>query len=163
MAFLPEDFVVPTLVAGPRFQIRPVTIHDVVRIFDAIIRSRDELSAMFGAVADWPAADYTLEECLIDVAWQQKEARLRRSFSFAVLSTDATDLLGVIHVRPPVKVGADAVVAFWVRSEAGLPGLEDELEEFVPEWVTSAWPFKKVHQPGREITWSDWAALPPMP
>jgi hypothetical protein len=163
VAFLPEDFVVPTLVAGPRFQIRPVTIHDVVRVYDAIIRSRGELIALFGTVAGWPPAQYTLEDCLIDIAWQQKEATLRRSFSFAVLSTDETDLLGVIHVRPPVKLGADAVIAYWVRSEVAMPGLEDELRDFVGEWVTSAWPFKKVHQPGREIAWSDWVALPPVP
>jgi len=161
VAFLPEDFVVPTLVAGPRFQIRPVTIHDVVRVYDAIIRSSAALSEMFGAVSDWPPAEYTLEDCLIEVAWQQKEAQLRRSFSFAVLSTDETDLLGMIHVRPPVKLGADAVLAYWVRSEVRMPGLENELRDFVPEWATSAWPFKKVHQPGREIAWSDWLALPP--
>src|SRR5437868_12077687 len=36
-AFLPEEFVVPTLVAGPRFQIRPITVSDVVKDYGAVI------------------------------------------------------------------------------------------------------------------------------
>ena len=162
MAFLPEEFVVPTLVAGPRFQIRPVTIHDVVRVYDAVMCSRAELWATYGEVVGWPAADYALEDCLVDVAWQQKEAQLRGSFSYAVLTTDETRLLGLIYLRPPVKLGADAMIAFWVRTGVELPGLERELLDFVREWAVTAWPFKKVHLPGREIPCDEWAALPPV-
>ncbi len=162
MAFLPEEFVVPTLVAGPRFQIRPVTIHDVVRVYDAIMCSRPELWEVYGEIADWPAPGYTLEDCLVDVAWQQKEAALRHSFSYAVLTTDETRLLGVIYVRPPVKLGADGLISFWVRTEAELPGLERELLDFVREWAITAWPFKKVHLPGRDIPWDEWKTMPPV-
>ena len=162
MAFLPDEFVVPTLVAGPQYQIRPLTIHDVVRVYDAIVCSRAELWGMFGSALEWPPAGYTLENCLVDVAWQQKEAELRRSFSYAVMTTDEAGLLGTIHVRPPVKVGADALIAFWVRTGAQSSGLELELLDFVREWAVTAWPFKKLHLPGREIPWPEWEALPPV-
>jgi hypothetical protein len=38
--------------------------------------------------------------------------------------------------------------------------VEEELEEFVREWVTTTWPFTTVRFPGRDISWEDWHALP---
>jgi Acetyltransferase (GNAT) domain len=158
VAFLPEDFVVPELVAGPRFRIRPVTVHDVVRLYDAVMSSRERLYVQFGEVSDWPAADLSLEQCLIDVAWQQKEGALRRSFGFAVLSTDEVRMLGSIRLVASRKDGIEADVTYWVR--AGSEGLEPELDAFVREWVTTSWPFKSVGFPGRDIAWAEWALLP---
>lgn len=162
VAFLPADFVVPTLVAGPTFRIRPVTVHDVVRIYDAVMTTRARLWDLFGNVQGWPSPGLTLEQCLVDIAWQQKEAELRRSFAFAVLTTDETRLLGCVHLAPPSRAGADAELSFWVRETAG-EGLEAELEDFVREWATTAWPFKVVRFPGRDISWEDWQALPRVP
>jgi GNAT acetyltransferase-like protein len=163
VAFLPADYVVPTLVAGPRFRIRPITVHDVVKVYDAVMTSQEQLWALFGAARGWPSASLTLEQCLIDMAWQQKEAELRRSFAFAVVSTDESRLLGSVVVSPPGRAGADAEVTFWVRACEESPGLADEIEEFVREWVISAWPFKEVRFPGRDIPWDDWSALSALP
>jgi GNAT acetyltransferase-like protein len=160
VAFLPDDFVVPTLVAGLRFRIRPITVHDVVKAYDAVMSSRELLWERFGEVAEWPPADLTLEQLLVDLAWHQKQAQLRRSFGFAVLTTDETRLLGTVRIDPPTKAGADAETTFWVRRDAVGSGLEDELEEFVREWMTTTWPFKTVRYPGRDISWSDWNELP---
>lgn len=163
MAFLPADFVVPALVAGPDFRIRPVTVHDVVRVYDAVMSSRPRLWELFGAGHGWPAHGMTLEQCLIDVAWQQKEAELRRSFAFAVLSTDETRLLGCIRLAPAARVGTDAELTFWVSAADEGSGLEAELADFIREWATSAWPFKDVRFPGRDLSWADWKALPRVP
>lgn len=160
VAFLPEDFVVPTLVAGLRFRIRPISVHDVVKAYDAVMSSRERLWAEFGEFHGWPKADLTLEETLIDVAWRQREGELRRSFSFAVLTTDESRLLGTVRIDPPRKVGADAEAIFWVRSDRDGSSVAEELEEFVREWVTTTWPFKSVRYPGRDISWEDWHALP---
>src|SRR5512139_813525 len=160
VAFLPEDFEVPTLVAGPRFRIRPITVHDAVKNYDAVMSTRARLWEQFGEMYGWPAADHTLEDGLIDVAWRQKEGALRRSFHFAVLSTDESLMLGAIYVEPARRTGADAEVAFWVRdSEAGSK-LEKEIEEFTREWVVGTWPFTSVRFPGRDMPWSQWRALP---
>jgi hypothetical protein len=163
VAFLPPEFVVPTLVAGTDFRIRPVTVHDVVRVYDAVVTSRTRLWDLFGTAYGWPSQGMTLEQCLIDIAWQQKEGELRRSFAFAVLNTDETRLLGCIHLVPASRAGADAELTYWVRSDKGPEkesGLEGELEEFLREWATTAWPFKDVRFPGRDISWEDWSALP---
>jgi hypothetical protein len=160
VAFLPEDFVVPTLVAGLRFRIRPITVHDVVKAYDAVMSSRERLWTEFGDVWGWPRADLTLEETLVEVAWRQREGELRRSFSFAVLTTDESRLLGTVRIDPPGKVGADAEATFWVRSDRDGSSVAEELENFVREWVTTTWPFKTVRYPGRDISWDDWHALP---
>jgi hypothetical protein len=161
-------------VAGLRFRIRPITVHDVVRVFDAVMSSRERLCDQFGKVRGWPAEDLTLEECLIDVAWQQKQAALRRSFVFAVLSTDEARMLGCIYVGPPATAEiadteiadtemADAEVAFWVRASETASGLEKEIDEFVREWVETAWPFKVVRLPGSNTSWAEWGFLPVLP
>jgi hypothetical protein len=153
-------------VAGLRFRIRPITVHDVVGVFDAVMSSRIRLRDQFGAVRGWPSEDLTLEECLIDVAWQQKQATLRRSFVFSVMTTDEARMLGCIYVGPPpaaVDGTAEADVAFWVRASEADSGLEKEIDEFVREWVETAWPFKAVRLPGGHNSWAEWGALPALP
>jgi hypothetical protein len=160
VAFLPEDFEVPALVAGLRFRIRPVSAQDVVRDYDAVMSSRERLWAQFGGVWGWPRADLTLEQDLVDLAWHQKEGELRRSFAYAVLTPDETRLLGCVYIDPPEKAGADADVSFWVRADEAGTDLEKELEKFVREWLDTAWPFEIVRYPGRDLSWDAWQALP---
>ncbi|WP_217919864.1 GNAT family N-acetyltransferase [Actinomadura sp. BRA 177] len=149
-AFLPEDFVVPTLVAGPDFQIRPITVHDVVKDYGAVLGSLDRLAGRFGPEWGWPDSEFTFEQALIDVAWLQKQGQLRRSFSYVVTTPDGERQLGRIHVAPSDEPGADAVVVFWVRADEENSVLEKELETFVRQWVTTAWPFDDVRFPGRD-------------
>jgi hypothetical protein len=150
-AFLPEDFVVPTLVAGPRFRIRPITVHDVVKDYGAVLGSLGRLEGRFGPGWAWPDEQFTFEQALIDVAWLQKEGQLRRSFSYVVMTPDEERQLGRIHVAPSDTPEADAVVVFWVRADEEDSSVEKELEEFVREWVTTAWPFETVRFPGRDL------------
>lgn len=160
VAFLPEDFYTPTLVAGLRFQLRPISVHDVVRYFDAVMSSRDRLWDQFGPIWGWPTSDLSLEQVLVTLAWHQKEGELRRSFTYAVLTPDEARLLGCVYIFPPKKAGADAEVGFWVRSDQDGNDLEKELEEFVREWLDTTWPFETVHLPGRDMSWYEWQSLP---
>ncbi|MGK5554670.1 GNAT family N-acetyltransferase [Actinomadura kijaniata] len=148
--FVPADFVVPTLVAGPRFQIRPITVHDVVKDYGAVIGSLERLRGRFGPEWGWPDTEFTFEQALIDVAWLQKEGQLRRSFSYVVTSPDGEQQYGRIHVAPSDDPDADACVVFWVRDDQAGTSLERELGDFVEEWVTTAWPFEAVRFPGRD-------------
>ena len=116
MAFLPHDFVVPTLVETERFRIRPITVHDVVKDFDAVMTSAEHLRRSF-PLWGWPPEDLTLEQNLIDLGWHQKEFQLRSSFDYAVMSPGEKRLLGCVYVDPPEKIGADAEIVFWVRAD----------------------------------------------
>lgn len=34
------------------------------------------------------------------------------------------------------------------------------MTEFVPRWLEQDWPLGRVRHIGRDLTWSEWAALP---
>jgi hypothetical protein len=160
MPFLPSDFEVPELLEAGRFRLRPLTVHHVVKDYDAVMTSREHLWERFGEVWGWPSADLTLEQDLIDLASHQKEFQRRSSFAYAAMSPDETRLLGCVYVDPPEKLGADAEVCLWVRADEEAGDLEAVLEAAVREWLTAEWPFETICWPGREISWDEWDALP---
>jgi hypothetical protein len=160
MPFLPKGFIVPELLETDRFRIRPLTIHDVVKDYDAVMSSRDHLWRTFGEAWGWPPEDLTLEQDLIDLGWHQKEFQLRSSFDYAVMSLDEKRLLGCVYVDPPGKSGVEAEVYLWVRQSELANGLDEYLYQTVRTWMTQVWPFQKIAYPGREISWTDWHALP---
>jgi hypothetical protein len=116
MGFLPPGFEVPALLETDRFRLRPLTVHDVVKDYDAVMTSREHLWRQFGQAWGWPPADLTLEQDLIDLGWHQKEFQRRSSFDDAVMSLDEARLLGCVYVDPPEKAGYDAEVCLWVRA-----------------------------------------------
>ncbi len=64
MRFLPSDFEVPELLETNRFRIRPLTIHDLVKDYDAVMTSREHLWGQFGQAWGWPQEDLTLDQVL---------------------------------------------------------------------------------------------------
>ena len=160
MPFLPRDFVVPETLETERFRLRSITIHDVVKDYDAVMTSREHLWHLFGEAWGWPAADLTLEQDLIDLGWHQKEFQMRSSFDFAVMSPDESRLLGCVYIDPPSKTGSDAEVCWWARQDELASGLEEMLGETVRRWINGAWPFARVIYPGRDLSWEEYDALP---
>jgi hypothetical protein len=159
VAFLPDDFEVPTLLETERFRVRPITIHDLIKDYDAVMTSAEHLRSALPW--GWPPEDLTLEQDLIDLGWHQKEFQLRSSFDYAVMSLDERRLLGCVYVDPPTKeAGFDAEVYLWVRTDELGTGLEETLEEAVRRWISEEWPFEKVIYPGRDLTFEEWDALP---
>ena len=156
--FIPSGVELPAGLEHERFRLRPITIHDTVRDFDAVMSSREHLWSLFGEAWGWPPADLTLEQDLIDLAWHQKEAELRESFNFAVMSPDESRLLGCVYVDPPTKQGYDAEVFWWCRPDE--PGLEDDVGAAARAWVEAEWPFERVAYPGRVDPWDEYDALP---
>lgn len=153
MSWLPEGFAAPPGFSTERYRLRPITIHDAVRDYDAVMSSREHLWGMFGAVWGWPPAGMTLEEDLVDLAWHQKEAQLRRSFNYAVVSPDGSRLLGCVYVDPPEREGVEAECACWVRADEVASGLDEVLFAAAREWIDREWPFARVAWPGRLDPW----------
>jgi hypothetical protein len=160
VSFLPKEFVVPETLETDRCRIRPITIHDLVKDYDAVMSSREHLWNMFGKQWGWPPEDLTLEQDLVDLGWHQKEFQLRSSFDYAVMSLDETRLLGCVYVDPPGKPGYDAEIYLWVRQSELGTGLDEQLLQTVKGWIARAWPFERVVYPGRENSWDEWNALP---
>ena len=160
MRFLPGGFVTPEGFTTARFRLRHITIHDVVKDYDAVMANRDTLWLQFGKCWGWPPEDLTLEQDLIDLAWHQKEGQLERSFSFAILAPDESRLLGCFYIDPQGKEVHDAELFLWVRRDAVSDDLEGTVLQEVKKWTREEWPFQNPAWPGREIPWEEWDALP---
>ena len=157
--FVPPDFDIPEGFEVDGIRARMLSVHDVVRDFDAVSSSAHFLKDMFPTWRGWPTG-LTIEQNLIDLGWHQKEFQLRRSFAYTLVTPDESKVIGCLYVEPPTRQGFDAEVYFWAR-EAGIGDAADvALGAIVKPWIEAAWPFSRVAYPGRDISWEDWAKLP---
>ncbi len=158
--FVPDSVVVPLGVETKNFRLRMLTIHDVVKDYDAVMSSISHLRGVFGPNSSWPAEDLTIEQDLIDLGWHQKEFQIRRSFAFTVMSLDESRCLGCVYVDPSEKVGYEAQVVLWVRQSEIERGLDEKLFSTVEKWLSEEWWFTNAAYPGRTMSWEEWEALP---
>jgi hypothetical protein len=156
--FVEESFTIPEKLETEEFRLRMLTVNDVVKDYDAVISSIDELKTIWPD-SGWPK-DLTLEENLIDLGWHQREFLTRRSFAYTVVSLDETRVLGCVYINPTRKCGYDAEIYLWTRETKLGTGLDSSLYDVVKLWLKSEWPFKNVAFPGREINWDIWDAIP---
>ncbi|WP_104983457.1 hypothetical protein [Sorangium cellulosum] len=57
---------------------------------------------------------------------------------------------GCIYIEPTDVPGCEAEVLLWLRQSELASGLDEHLVSAVHEWLSSAWPFRRVCYPGRE-------------
>jgi hypothetical protein len=157
-SFVPETFAVPSGLKTPEFRLRMLTIHDLVKDYDAVITSAEHLKGVFGPDSTWPA-DLTLEQDLIDLGWHHKEFQRRTSFAYTVMNLDESRCLGCVYFYPTDKPNYDALAILWVRQSELASGLDQRLFTTVHVWLDNVWPFQQVAFPGRTLTWQAWQAL----
>jgi hypothetical protein len=141
--WLPADFEHPVRVelrCGA--VLRPIRAEDVEIDYPAVMGSRVRLWEKYGESWGWPPAHMTLEQDREDLAHHEREIAAHESFNYAVLEADESALLGCIYIDPPEDgEDCDARVSWWVVDDRVGSPLEHELDEFVPRWVATAWPF----------------------
>lgn len=149
--WLPAPTPIPQGLTGDGWLLRPLTVHDAVKDYDAVMSSRAQLWELFGPGSGWPLESLTLEQDLIDLAWHQKEFQLRTSFTYTVVTPDGERVLGCVYVMPPPPLAADrdADVYHWVRSSERASSLDAELARRLAQWFADEWPFERVAYPGR--------------
>ena len=152
-----EDFDVPKGLINEKFSLRMLTIHDLVKDYDAVMSSVEHLKETYSAIwgSDWPEG-LTLEEDLIDLGWHQREFTLRNSFAYTILTPDESLCHGCVYNNPCSKTGYDVEVSMWVRTSELVNNLDSELYSCVKKWFDEAWPFSRPAYPGRAITIEDW-------
>ena len=155
--FIHSGFSVPDQLETEEFRLRMLTVNDVVKDYDAIMSSADELKNIWPD-SGWPEG-LTLEEDLVDLGWHQREFLDRSSFAYTVVNLEETKVLGCVYINPTRKQGYDAEVYFWARDTKLGTGLDSRLYNALKLWLDSAWPFEKVAYPGREIEWAAWNAI----
>lgn len=144
MPFVSKSFDVPFTAEAARFQLRALSIDDVVKDYEAVITSHEHLWHRFGEVWAWPATDISLEQNLIDLARHQSEFQQRTAFAYSVLSPDDARVLGCVYIYPPTSDDVDANVWFWARQSEIASKLEQSIETFLMMWLRNSWSFGRV-------------------
>jgi hypothetical protein len=123
--------------------LRPIRASDVTIDYPAVMGSRVRLWEKYGEAWGWPPVDMTRGEDRDDLARHEREIAAHESFNYAVLDADESALLGCVYIDPPDgEDPTDALVSWWVVDECVGSPLELELDQFIPQWVTQAWPFR---------------------
>jgi len=156
--FVPKNFNVPEKLETAEFRLRMLTVHDVVKDYDAVISSAEHCKTVWPG-SKWPDG-LTLEQNLIDLGWHQKEFQTRRSFAYTVVTPSETRVIGCVYIVPTRKKGHDAEVYLWARQSELAGGLEDRLYAAVRDWLAKEWPFKTAAFPGKDVSWEAWKAIP---
>jgi len=156
-----KNFQVPKLLETDSFRLRMLTVHDVVKDYDAVMTSIEHLqeTTPFGPHHKWPSKDLTLEQDLIDLGWHQKEFQKKTSFAYTVMSLDEERCLGCVYIYPTSNSKYDAEIIMWVRQSEIATGLDRDLFSTVKRWVKEQWPFRQPGYPGRDIDWETWISL----
>ncbi|MCF8267374.1 MAG: hypothetical protein K9I69_04765 [Ignavibacteriales bacterium] len=154
--FTPDTFVPPVRLETELLILRMLTIHDLVKDYDAVMTCREEIRGVFGPNDTWPEDDLTLEQDLIDLGWHQKEFQNRSSFAYTVMSPDETICLGCVYIMPSSNPNYDARIILWSRKSQEHQGLDEYLFDKVRNWIEDEWPFKNAAYPGRSLSWEDY-------
>ena len=149
MAWLPDGFVAPTRLDLPTgHHLRPIREADVDLDYPAVMGSRERLWSMYGDAWGWPPTTMTYEQDRADLARHEDEIGRGLSFNYAIFDEDEHELLGCVYIDPPDDPDAPAVVAaiitWWVVDEQVGTELEAALDEAIPRWLETAWPFDAV-------------------
>ncbi len=142
---VPRDFEIPIGMETDRYRLRMLTVHDVVKDYEAVMSSVDHLKGVLDPDSNWPEG-LSLEQDLIDLGWHQKEFQRRSSFAYTVMSLDEQRCLGCIYIYPSTE--ADAEVFLWVRKDE-FETLDEHLNQSVRNWMSETWPFGEIKYPGR--------------
>jgi len=163
-AFLPEGFEAPAGFETAGFRVRPITVADAEKDYEAVMESVPLIRA---ALLDdrWPPDSFSLEENRRQLEIKERLARERRSFTYTVVSPDESRVLGCVYINRG-RGGPDAAVFLWTRQSAHDAGLDPVLEGAVRGWMKRSWPFERVMYPGRggspaEASTAAW--IPPAP
>ncbi|SVA68819.1 uncharacterized protein METZ01_LOCUS121673, partial [marine metagenome] len=132
------DFNIPEGLEASRFRLRMLTVHDLIKDFDAVMTSSDHLQESFSVItgSNWPEG-LTLEDNLIDLGWHQREFTLHYSFAYTVVTLSEEQCLGCVYIDPSPKPGYDAMVTMWVRASELENGLDAKLYESVKTWISA--------------------------
>ena len=152
---VPEGFDVPVLLETPRLRLRPLTLDDAVKDYDAVMSSKTRLRTVFNPSGEWPEG-LSLEHNKLELAWHQVEFQLRTSFAYTVVRLDESSVLGCMYIYPAFNSDHDVEITMWVRESESQTGLDQHLFESVKNWIVDSWPFSNPAYPGRTIPWEQW-------
>lgn len=159
--FIPDDFEPPILVETDKFKLVPLGPEVVELDYKAYMSSIEHLQETFTRSTSWPREGIDDEAAMQDMLNEQERFNNRESFAYAVLDVAGEREMGCVYVRPISKpgYGYEAEVRLWVTKADFDEGFDEELYEWVQQWLEEGWPFEDVAYPGRAPEWETWDQL----
>ena len=145
---VPPDFIVPEKIEKSEFILKPLTVRDIIKDYDAVMSSVDHLKGLMDD-SGWPEG-LTIEENLIDLGWHQREFTEKHSFAYTILSPNNHECIGCCYIYPSENKEFEVQAFYWIRQNMLSDGLEERFGNFFKDWIKNDWPFKSAEFPGRD-------------
>jgi hypothetical protein len=146
MAFVPDDFQPPRVLATDRFLLEPLGPQHNEDDHEAWSSSIEHIRATPGfSDPGWPR-EMSLDENREDLERHAQDFAARSGFTYTVLDPSDRAVIGCLYIYPDRDGPADAHVTSWVRATRA----DDDaaLRKLVSDWLAEAWPFERVSYPG---------------
>lgn len=142
-----------THLATAEFALRPITVDDAQRDYEAVMETREDLRLW--EQSDWPTDDFTVEDNLADLTDMATRTASATSHDYTVISPDGNECLGCVYVFPTSAAflakstvdplahldwhDVDAVVYFWARKSRADAGMSERLLTSLRAWFAGEW------------------------
>jgi hypothetical protein len=143
--FVPVGFVVPDGLVAGEFRLEPLGPKHNAADYAAWTTSIDHIRATPGfAASSWPH-EMSPADNLRDLQRHARDFAERRGFTYSVLSTETSEVIGCVYIYPGREGDGgtgdvpQAVVSSWMRADRA--ALDPVLYRVVLEWLERDWPF----------------------
>jgi hypothetical protein len=156
--FVPEGFIAPEQIETDDFIIRKLTVYEVEKDYKAVMSSKESLRQVFSEDDDWPADDMTIDDNYNDLLRHQEEFENNEAFAYTVVTTDDSECIGCIYIRPFPYGVYDSKVYYWLVDDV-VNDLDETMRSFLDKWIPDSFGLIKPVYPGRDMTHSEWEKL----
>jgi hypothetical protein len=165
MPLVPPDFEPPRCASLDGFTLEVLAPRHAAADFLAVKSSANDIRHVFGPENDWPSADISFEQNLVDLERHAEQFERRDAFAYSMLRSPA-EYLGCLYIKPiksriaqdPRKALFDVQAFFWLASVPTALSAAT-VHAALDHWLSDHWPFRAVAWPGRTQAWSEWARL----
>jgi hypothetical protein len=142
-AFVPDGFAVPRELATEEFRLEPLGPQHNQGDYEAWTSSIDHIRATPAFQGrPWPDPAMTPEENLADLQRHAEDFAQRSGFTYTVLASDSSQIIGCVYIYPSDSADGAADVRSWVRADRA--NLDIAVYDAVSVWLKTAWPFTTI-------------------
>ena len=147
--FVPVDFDPPISLVSEQFRLEPLGPQHNDADHAAWMSSIDHIRATPGYPdGTWPPLEgITLEANLKDLRRHADDFTRGAGFTFTVLDTSDSTVIGCVYLYPTSSEDWDVSVQSWVRADKA--DLDRPLADAVAGWLAADWPWARVDRCGR--------------
>lgn len=150
--FLPSDFYPKEKMVLGSYTLKKFQIEDNPKDYATVMKHGVFINKMRGGKlchADWPPADFTLEENLEDVKSFIEDFEKKESVSYIIWDSSETEYLGCVYIYPidykypELQDKYDVDFSMWVTEDVYNQGEFPTVYKLIWDWLQTEWPFQK--------------------